>query len=314
MLVILLFQLASFAAQLESAAPNPYTIKVNVGLAVLPITVTDHGKHSAAGLKEENFEVYEDGRRQKIVLFEDKDAPVTVGLVVDNSLSMEPKRTAVVAAAMAFAKSSNPLDELFVVNFNQSIHFELPEDVHFIRNPGELHAALSVIRSSGRTALYDAVGEALEHLKLGTGNKKYLIVVSDGGDNASHHSRSEILASAKRSNAAIYTVAILNENFADQDPAFLGKLAHESGGRFYSPKTVPEVVSALELIARDIRQQYTLGYVPINQTEDGKFRHIRVTASAPGEGRLAVRTREGYLAPMGKPGLADALKGPAQKL
>jgi Ca-activated chloride channel homolog len=295
--VVLLSQLKLPAVPPQLGPPHPYTINVKVSLAVLPVTVFDQRKHRVSGLKEENFKVYEDGRRQAITLFEDRDAPVTVGFVVDNSLSMQPKRAAVVAAALAFARSSNPRDEIFVVNFNQKIHVELPKGVPFTRSPRELRAALSRYNTSGRTALYDAIAVALEHLRMGRDDKKYLIVVSDGGDDASHQSRSQILAMAKRSEAAIYSVAILNENFSDQDPGFLRKLSHVSGGEFYSPATVPEVMGALKLIARDIRQQYTLGYVPTHRDEDGKFHHIRVTASAPGLGKLTVNTRTGYLAP-----------------
>ncbi|HEV2234744.1 MAG TPA: VWA domain-containing protein [Terriglobia bacterium] len=296
-IAFLSFTFASGAVLNGQDEPNPYTINVRVGLAVLPVSVTDHKNHRVSGLKKENFHVYEDGRPQTITLFEDKDAPVTVGLVVDNSLSMEPKRPAVIAAALAFAGSSNPQDEIFVVNFNQAIHVELPQGVPFTRNPGELRSALSNITASGQTALYDAIAVALEHLKQGTGGKKYLIVVSDGGDDASRHSLSDTLAMAKSSDAAIYTVAIVNENFTDENPGVLKKLSKATGGEFFLPDSVSEVVDTLKLIARDIRQQYTLGYVPDNQEPDGKFRSIRVTASAPDGRKLSVRTRAGYLAP-----------------
>lgn len=296
-IAFLSFTFASGAVLNGQDEPNPYTINVRVGLAVLPVSVTDHKNHRVSGLKKENFHVYEDGRPQTITLFEDKDAPVTVGLVVDNSLSMEPKRPAVIAAALAFAGSSNPQDEIFVVNFNQAIHVELPQGVPFTRNPGELRSALSNITASGQTALYDAIAVALEHLKQGTGGKKYLIVVSDGGDDASRHSLSDTLAMAKGSDAAIYTVAIVNENFTDENPGVLKKLSKATGGEFFLPDSVSEVVDTLKLIARDIRQQYTLGYVPDNQEPDGKFRSIRVTASAPDGRKLSVRTRAGYLAP-----------------
>lgn len=314
MVVFLTFSWASLADVRGQEPPNPYTINVNVGLAVLPVTVVDHRNHRVSGLTKDNFQVYEDGRRQDITLFEDKDAPVTIGFVVDNSMSMLPKRSAVIAAAMAFAESSNPLDEIFVVNFNEAVHVELPAGVPFTRSPQDLHAALSMFNPNGRTALYDAIAAALEHLKLGTGGKKYVIVVSDGGDNASHHSKSEILAMAKSSNAAIYSVAILDENYTDQDPGILRKLAHVSGGEFYSPETVPGVVETLKLIARDIRQQYTLGYIPANQTEDGKFHNVKVTASSPSEGKLTVRTRSGYLAQPETSSQAGGLETPARKL
>ncbi|HEV2352266.1 MAG TPA: VWA domain-containing protein [Terriglobia bacterium] len=313
-LALFFFNLTSVAAPAQQGPPQPYTINVKVGLAVLPVTVIDHKKHRVSGLKEGNFQVYEDGRRQEIALFEDEDAPVTVGFVVDNSLSMEPKRASVVAAAMAFAESSNPRDEIFVVDFNQSIYVELPKGVSFTRSPQELRTALSLYNPGGRTALYDAIAVALEHLKVGTGDKKYLILVSDGGDNASHKTRPEILAMAKKSNAAIYCVAILNEDYSDQDPGFLRKLSHASGGEAYTPETVPQVVETLKMIARDIRQQYTLGYIPTNQAEDGKFHSVKVTASAPHGGKLTVRTRSGYLAPAENTSRAGPVESPVGNL
>ena len=315
MALILFISWASLANALgqEPLPPNPYTINVNVGLTVLPVTVLDQKSHRVSGLTKDNFQVYEDGRRQDITLFEDKDAPVTIAFVVDNSMSMQPKHPAVLAAATAFAESSNPSDEIFVVNFNQAVHVELPPGVPFTRSPEELRAALSITNATGRTALYDAIAAALEHLKLGAG-KKYVIVVSDGGDNASHHSKSEILDMAKSSNAAIYSVAILDENYADQDPSILRRLSRVSGGEFYSPETVPAVIETLKQIARDIRQQYTLGYIPANQAEDGKFHTVKVMASSPSEGKLTVRTRSGYLAQPETSSQAGGLNIPARKL
>ncbi|HLY61514.1 MAG TPA: VWA domain-containing protein [Terriglobia bacterium] len=315
MALILFFGWASLAEAIgqEPLPPNPYTINVNVGLTVLPVSVVDNKNHRVSGLTKDNFQVFEDGRRQDIALFEDKDAPVTIAFVVDNSMSMQPKHAAVLAAATAFAESSNPSDEIFVVNFNQAVHVELPAGVPFTRSPEELRSALSIVNATGRTALYDAIAAALDHLKMGTGGKKYVIVVSDGGDNASHLSKSDILAMAKSSNAAIYSVAILDENYSDQDPSILRKLSHVSGGEFYSPETVPGVIETLKLIARDIRQQYTLGYIPSNQAEGGKFHAVKVTASLPGEGKLTVHTRSGYLAPAETSSQAGALETPAPK-
>ena len=288
---------STFPASPGQQEPNPYTINVRVGLAVLPVTVTEGRNHPVSGLKAQNFRVYEDGKPQEISIFEDKDAPGTVGLVVDNSLSMQPTRPAVVAAALAFAGSSNPDDEIFVVNFNRAARVGLPPGVPFARNREDLKSSLAMITASGQTALYDAVAFALEYLKKGTCNKKYLIVVSDGGDDASTHTLSGILNAAKASQVAIYGVGIVNETFFGENPAALRKLSKATGGEFYLPETVPQVIGTLNTIARDIRQQYTLGYVPTNQAEDGKFRTVRVTANTEGGKKLSVHTRAGYLAP-----------------
>jgi len=153
---------------------------------------------------------------------------------------------------------------------------------------------------------------ALDHLRGGSSDRKYLIIMSDGGDNASRHTLSDILTMVNKSNVAIYSVAIINENYTDENPGVLRKLSKISGGEFYLPETVPQVVDACKQIARDIRQQYTLGYVPANQAEDGKYRRIKVTVSAPGIGHVRVRTRDGYLAPTAAPIRAAVQGMPAQ--
>ena len=280
----------------DNSYGDKYKISVNVGLAVLPIAVTDRRNHPVSGLKKESFRVYEDRRPQEIALFEDRDIPVTVGLVVDNSGSMAGKRSQVMAAALSFAKSCNPHDEMFVVNFNQTASFGLPASVPYTSKLEQLGAALSQTSASGQTALYDAVVAALIHLKTGTSARKYLIVVSDGGDNASRHSFSDALAMAKASDATIYAVGLLDENYADPNPGVLKRLAKLTGGDSFFPQSVAEVINVLQLVARDIRQQYTIGYIPTNRAYNGKFRTIRVTVSAPGYGKLHVRTRAGYLA------------------
>jgi len=288
----------------EEKQPSPYTIRVGVGLAVLPVTVTDNHHHRVGGLTKDNFQVLEDGRPQKIIIFEGQDAPVTVGLVVDNSLSMEPKRNAVVAAALAFVGSSNPQDQIFVVTFNQTIHMELPQNEPFTKSPQELRNALLKLQPMGETALYDALIVALDHLKTGTGERKYLIVVSDGGDNASRRTLADVVNLAKSSDAEIYSVAIINENYSDENPDVLRKLSKLTGGEYFQPEAVPEVIDTCKTIARGIRQQYTLGYVPSNQEANGRFRKVKVIASAPNSVKLHVRTREGYMVP--PPTLAQA--------
>jgi len=278
--------------------PAPYTIRVGVGLTVLPVTVTDKSGHRVSGLTKDNFQVSEDGVPQQVTVFEGQDTPVTVGMVVDNSLSMQPSRPAVVSAALVFADISNPQDQIFVVTFNKTVHLELPENVPFTKDTQELKNALLKLQPRGETALYDALIVALDHLKSGTGERKYLIVVSDGGDNASHHTLSDVVDSAKASEAAVYSVAIINENYSDENPEALKKLSKLTGGEFFQPENVDDVVQVTKTIARDIRQQYTLGYIPTNQNANGQFRKVRVIATAPYEGKLRVHTREGYVVPV----------------
>jgi len=158
---------------------GPSTIRVSVGLVVLHATVQNHKGNIVSGLAQGDFHVYENGVLQRITYFSDNDIPVTVGLVIDNSGSMEPKRSEVIAAGLAFARSSNPQDQMFVVNFNEHVRFALPDNTPFTDQPGQLDVALSRIKADGETALYDAIAGALEHLKSGDRNKKALIVMEE---------------------------------------------------------------------------------------------------------------------------------------
>jgi Ca-activated chloride channel family protein len=277
--------------------PDQYTIKVDVDMVVLRATAQDRKNVLVSGLAKDNFQVYEDGALQQIKHFSHEDIPVTVGLVIDNSGSMRPKRADVVAAALAFARSSNPRDEIFVVNFNEKVSFGLPDNIAFTDQVGQLEVALARVVPSGETALYDAVGISLQHLKKGTRDKKVLIVISDGGDNASRHKLNEITALAGQPDVIIYTIGIFDDQDGDRNPGVLKRLAEDTGGESFLPRSLKEVAPICERIAHDIRNQYTLAYVPTNRNRDGGYRAIRVKASAAGHKRLLVRTRTGYFAP-----------------
>jgi Ca-activated chloride channel family protein len=272
-------------------------VKLNVDLVVLHATVQDGKRTSVSGLVKEDFQVYEDGVLQQVNAFSHEDIPVTVGLVIDNSGSMMPKRAEVIFAAEAFARSSNPDDQFFVVNFNEKVSFGLPRDTPFANKAASLEMALSTIRANGETALYDAVDAALEHLKKGDRDKKVLILISDGGDNASHHNLTQVMAAAKKSEAIIYTIGLFDFDDPDRNPRMLKHLAEATGGEAFLPESVKEAVPICERIARDIRSQYTIAYVPTNTDQDGKYRVIQVKARNPRLGRLSVRTRAGYYAP-----------------
>jgi Ca-activated chloride channel family protein len=276
---------------------DPYIIGVKVNEVVLHATARDRKGFLLAGLANENFQVYEDGVLQPIKYFSHEDIPVTVGLVVDNSGSMRPKRADVIAAAVAFARSSNPEDQMFVVNFNEKVSLGLPAEMPFTDKAVELQVALSRIGADGETALYDAIAVALEHLKQGNRDKKVLIVISDGGDNASQHNLSQIRALAGHPDAIIYTIGIFDDEDDDRNPGALKQLAKDTGGEAFLPKSLKDVGPICEQIARDIRNQYTIAYVPSNRKRDGTYRVIQVNASVPGHGRLLVRTRTGYYAP-----------------
>lgn len=277
---------------------DPYTIKVSVDMVVLSATVRNHKGAPVSGLDKDDFQVYEDGVQQQIKYFSHEDIPVTVGLVVDNSGSMAPKLPDVIAAALAFARSSNPQDQMFVVNFNEHVSFGLPNSTPFTDQPEVLRVALSRIKADGQTALYDALVAALEHLKAGNRDKKVLIVVSDGADNTSKHTLAQVMDMAARSNAIIYSLGLFDPDDPDKNPGVLKRIDKATGGETYLPESLQEVVPICQRIAHDIRNQYTLAYVPTNRSQDGTFRSILIKAEARGRGRLVVRTRPGYNAPL----------------
>jgi VWFA-related protein len=214
---------------------------------------------------------------------------------------MKSKRPDVIAAALAFARSSNPQDQMFVINFNERVSLGLPGNVDFTDQVGSLEVALSRVDADGETALYDAIAAAFEHLKKGSRDKKVLIVVSDGGDNASRHKLAEIMALAGQPGVLIYTIGIFDEQDEDRNPGVLKRLAKQTGGEAFLPESLKDVTPVCERIARDIRNQYTIAYVPTNRKRDGTYRSVQVKASAAGSGRLTIRARAGYFAPSGSP-------------
>jgi VWFA-related protein len=280
---------------------NPASIKMTVGLVVLHATTENRKGVSVSGLDKDDFQVFEDGVAQRIESFSHEDIPVTVGLVVDDSGSMRPKRPEVISAALAFVQSSNTNDEMFVVNFNEHVSFGLPDGIPFTNQATPMQLALARSPAAGKTALYDAIAAALERLKKGHRDKKVLIVISDGGDNASSHTLKEVMTLAVESNAVIYTIGLFDESDTDRNPGVLKSLAHATGGEFFMPDSLSAVVPLCAQIAHDIRNQYTIAYAPTNAAQDGGFRAILVKAKAPGHERLVVRTRAGYYAPSLRP-------------
>jgi VWFA-related protein len=275
------------------------SIKVNVNLVVLHTTVLDDRGKFVDGLKEDNFRVFEDKAEQKLSLFKREDVPVSMGLVVDNSGSMRDKRPRVNEAALTLVQASNPQDESFVVNFNDDYYLDLDKD--FTSSVPELKEALERIDARGSTALYDAIIGSLDHLKKGHKDKKVLLVVTDGVDNVSRNSLEKAVREIQKSNVVIYTIGL----FSDEDKKnrkkamrALKDISTASGGVAFFPENVDDVHNICDQVARDIRNQYTLGYYPTNTKKDGTFRTVQVDIIPPhGKGKLVARTRNGYFAP-----------------
>ena len=267
-------------------------------LVVLHVTVKDKKGKYVTDLPEDAFAVTEDGRRQTIRFFAAEDSPVTVGLLIDSSSSMLPNRDRVIAAATAFAESSHPDDELFALAFNETVQPALPPDGPFTSSAVALRRAVTrVIHPRGRTALFDAIAAGLEYVGHGRHERKALVVVSDGGDNASRLTFEDVLTKAEASNVFIYTMAVVDPLERDANPKLLKKIARATGGEAFAPANNAKITAVLQRIARDIRHAYTIGYVSSNETRDGSFRKIRVTVQTRDRHALVVKTREGYLAP-----------------
>jgi VWFA-related protein len=287
----------------QNQGQDQYKIKSQVSLVVLHATVLNDRSVFVPGLKEENFRVLEDKAEQKLSVFKQEDVPVSFGLVVDNSGSMRDKRPQVNAAALTFVKTSNPQDEGFVVNFNDDYYLDTEHD--FTSDLDEMKTALERIDARGSTALYDAVIGSLDHLKKGARDKKVILVVTDGEDNASRHSLANAVEQAQRNDALIYAVGLFsdddikhNRSAMKKARGALSELANATGGLAFFPEDASDTEAICTQIAHDIRNQYTLAYYPTNAARDGSFRAVQVQVTPPkGSGKLSVRTRTGYYAP-----------------
>jgi Ca-activated chloride channel homolog len=281
-------------------------IILNVDLVVLHTTVIDDRQRFADGLKPENFRIFEDKVEQKVSVFRREDVPVSMGLVIDNSGSMRDKRPRVNEAAITLVQASNPNDEAFVVNFNDDFYLDLDKD--FTNSVPELKEALERIDSRGSTALRDAILGSLDHLKKASKDKKVLLVVTDGEDNASRNSLEKMIREIQKTDTVIYTIGLLgqeNKKEAKRARKALEQIAAASGGLAYFPENVDDVHSICEQVAHDIRNQYILAYYSTNTRRDGTFRAVAVDVIPPrGRGKLVARTRNGYYAPMDKPSAA----------
>jgi Ca-activated chloride channel family protein len=263
-------------------------------LVVLPIVVRDKQGRYIPDLPRERFVVYDNARRMPIQFFSAEDTPATIGLIIDGSGSMRPKLGEVIAAAMRFAQLSNPDDELFAIRFNEDVR-EVVTEERFLRagDISALETAMATIVAEGRTALNDALLAGLDHLERGTRPRRAIVLVSDGGDNASRATIDIVLARARKSNAVIYTIGLFDEDDHDKNPGVLKSLAHATGGERFLPRTPGALMLDCERIAREIRSGYTVGYVPPDR--DGAFHHVRVDIE-PRVPHLDIRTRPGYFA------------------
>jgi len=268
---------------------------------VLHVTVKDRRGAYVTDLSKDAFTVLEDERPNPISVFTAVDSPVTVGLIIDSSGSMRQGRNHVLAAATAFASASHPQDDLFAVTFNENVRDVLPATAPFTSDPSVLQAALDrTIRAYGRTALYDAIRRGLAYIEDGRHPRRVLVLVADGGDNASAATFEQVLGDAQASNAAIYAVGVVDPVDRNANRGRLRDLARATGGEAFFPRRVEDVPDVLRHIAEEIRHTYTVGFVPPDLGQDGAFHRLRVEVRAADRRSLTVRTREGYRASLAR--------------
>ena len=280
--------------QPTSRGNNQYVFKAEAQEVVLHATVVDQRSRLVTNLNKNDFTVYEDGQPQQITKFTREDIPVSIGILVDNSGSMRDKRQAVNTAALDLVKGSNPEDEVFIVNFSDEaiIDTDLTSDI------AKMQEGLQQVDSRGGTALYDAVVASADYLaKKGRREKKVLLVVTDGEDNASTDTLEQAVRRVQDdSGPMVYSIGILGGEREKRARRALEQLALHTGGVAFFPKDLGEVDQIARAVARDIRNQYSIYYRPTRPQDQGGFRQVKVDAHAPGYGRLQVRTRSGYYA------------------
>lgn len=303
---VLILGLAVLVQSLPAQAPpaeeleQTFKLSVTSELVLLDVSVKSINREHVSGLEKGNFKVYEDGKLQTISHFSSEDVPVTAGLVVDASGSMRDKRPDVVAAAIAFLRASNQNDEIFVVHFSDGVKLGLPANIAFTGNLSELLAALWAGTPEGRTALNDAILFSLGHLEKGRRDRRTLLLISDGGDNSSVHKAAEIMQKVLETRTTIYAVGLYDANDQDRNPELLRRLARISGGESFLDVQLPQIDGICRQIASDIRNRYTIGYVPVHTGEQGALRKITVSASSSGGLKLLVHTRTQYVLPPSK--------------
>jgi len=296
--LLLLCAVVTAQQPLKSPSGSPSqeepTFRSDIRLVLLPISVTDRGGKLVTDLQQKAFKVFENGAEQPIKIFRREDVPISLGIVIDNSGSMREKRQKVETASLDLVKASNPQDEVFIVNFNDDAWLDVP----FTSDIKKLEDGVAKIDSRGGTAMRDAIGLSMDYLKKeGKKQKKVLLVITDGNDNASSMSLEKLVNRSQQEEILIYAIGLLSEEEhreARNAKRALDSLTRESGGMAFYPKALTEVDQITLQVAHEIRNQYTIAYSPTVQAMDGSFRQIKVTVNAPGH--PLVRTRTGYYA------------------
>ena len=296
---------AQAPAQSQGTSPDAndngiFVFKAEAKEVVLHATVVDERNHLVMNLDKPDFTVYENDKPQQIKHFQLQDFPVAMGIVIDNSGSMREKREQVNKAAINLVRSSNPDDQVFVVNFNDEYYL----DQDFTSDIKKLQSALEHVETRGGTALYDAIIASADYLLKSPLQRKVLFVVTDGEDDASQSSLEQAVQKLAQENGpVVYTIGLLGDEKVRRARRALETISERTGGISFFPPTVDEVDQISRTIAHDIRNQYTITYAPSTPKSVAGYRKIRVDAHARPYKRLTVRTRSGYY-----PGQEQALR------
>lgn len=280
---------------------RPADIKVTRELVLINVSVTDPLNRFVTGLEKENFRVFEDKVEQQIRSFSSEDAPISIGLVFDTSGSMGPKLQKSREAAADFFRTANPADEFFLIRFSDRPELATP----FTTDTDQIQSALTFTQSKGRTALLDGVYLAMNQMKKARNARKALLIISDGGDNSSRYTESEIKNAVREADVQIYAIGIFEaagaRNRTPEEamgPSLLNDLAEQTGGRSYAVENPSELPDIAAKIGVELRNEYILGYTPQNQERDGKYRRVHVKLVQPrGLPPLKANFRLGYYAP-----------------
>jgi VWFA-related protein len=286
------------APEEESREAN---IKIDTNLVLINVSVRDPLNRFVTGLERENFKLFEDKVEQKIAQFASEDAPLSIGLVFDASGSMNAKLNKSRQAAAQFFKMANPEDEFFLVQFNDRPELVVP----FTHNTDEIQNRMTFTQAKGRTALLDGIYQAMTHMKKAKNPRKAILILSDGGDNSSRYTESEIRNLIREADVQIYAIGIFESlgargRTAEElaGPGLLTEVSEQTGGRHFPVENINDLPDIAAKIGVELRNQYLLGYSPSNQERDGKYRKVNVKLVQPkGMPALKPSWRQGYHAP-----------------
>jgi VWFA-related protein len=275
-------------------------LRVETTLVVVPVSVTDHSNRFVVGLEKQNFSIYEDGVQQKIAQFSGEDVPLSIGILVDTSASMGSKLSTSREAVAEFLKTMNPQDEAFLIEFNSRADLSVP----FTRKSEEIKDKLASATPDGTTALLDAVNLGVQTMKGAHNARKALLLISDGGENSSSYSATEVKEMIRKADVQVYSMGVFDplEKLGlglgpISGPVFLANLCEQTGGRVFPASRYAVLPNIARRIGIELRNQYVLAYTPLNHERRGEYRKLEVKVDPPpGSPEVKARWRLGYYA------------------